>query len=249
MNRILLEERRTDYRLPASDPRFAHARGVLCLRQGDVFDVGLVNGPVGKATVGAVDQRQLSFAVEWGEVPPPPPEVHLLLGLCRPATVRKILGTVPTLGAKSLTFVRSERSDPAYAKSSLWIDEGWRKPLREGVEQAFDTWMPEVNLRPSLEEAFPQLPETGLRFALDIYEAEQPLGKAVVDAAPPVCLALGPERGWSKADRRRLRRAGFALVDLPTRILRLETAVTAALTLVHEQRGERWSPPPRPPQP
>ncbi|NBD38921.1 MAG: RsmE family RNA methyltransferase [Verrucomicrobia bacterium] len=248
MNRILFEERRADYRLPASDPRFTHARGVLCLRKGDVFDVGLVNGPVGKATVTAVDRRQLSFAVEWGEVPPPPPEVHLLLGLCRPATARKILGTVPTLGARSLTFFVTERTDPAYAKASLWIDAGWRKPLREGVEQAFDTWMPEVNLRPSLEEAFLHLPQKGLRFALDIYEAEQPLGQALGNASPPLFLALGPERGWSRSDRQRLRGAGFAFVfvDLPTRILRLETAVTAALTLVHQQRGDRWTPPPRP---
>jgi RsmE family RNA methyltransferase len=46
-------------------------------------------------------------------------------------------------------------------------------------------------------------------------------------------LAFGPERGWGPADRAALRAAGFTLCSLGERVLRLETAVTAALALTH----------------
>ena len=44
-------------------------------------------------------------------------------------------------------------------------------------------------------------------------------------------MALGPERGWGPADREALRAAGFTLVHLGTRVLRVETAVVAALAI------------------
>jgi RsmE family RNA methyltransferase len=53
----------------------------------------------------------------------------------------------------------------------------------------------------------------------------------------PVVLALGPERGWGPADRAALRAHGFTLVHLGTRVLRSETAVIAALTLVRARLG------------
>jgi RsmE family RNA methyltransferase len=56
-------------------------------------------------------------------------------------------------------------------------------------------------------------------------------------AAQTVALAFGPERGWSGAERAALRDAGFALVHLGPRVLRLETAVIAAMALLKGKRG------------
>ena len=44
-------------------------------------------------------------------------------------------------------------------------------------------------------------------------------------------IALGPERGWGPADREALSAAGFTLAHLGTRVLRVETAVVAALAI------------------
>ena len=62
-------------------------------------------------------------------------------------------------------------------------------------------------------------------------------GPAVIGSNPTVTLALGPERGWSAAERNLLRSQGFTLVHLGTRVLRVETAVVAAVTLVRSARG------------
>lgn len=237
MNRILFEEKADRYRLDPADSRFEHVRGVLRMREGDRFDVGLVNGPAGKACIEKLDRDVMEFRVEWGATPPPPPPVWLLLAMCRPAAARRILATIPTLGVRELVVVPGGKSDPAYARSRLWRDGEYRRHLLDGVEQAFDTWLPPVHLPDTLVEAMERVPPEALRLALDVYEGTEALSRAVTDSSGPVCLAVGPERGWNQSDRNRLREAGFKLAHLNRRVLRVETAVTVGLALVLQQLG------------
>jgi len=87
---------------------------------------------------------------------------------------------------------------------------------------ALDNYEATVSLAAALATA-PRGPET----------PASPLSPPAVD---PLVLALGPERGWGPADRAALRSAGFTLCSLGTRVLRLETAVTAALALALHSR-------------
>lgn len=237
MNRILFEELRESYTLPVRDPRFEHVRGVLRMQVGDRFDIGVLNGPAGKATVQRLDKESLTVSADWGERPPLPPDLHLLVGLCRPATVRKILSTAPTLGVRSVTFAGTGRSDPDYACSRIWRDGTWRRYLIEGVEQAFDTYRPAVRVHDSLEAALATAPERSERLALDVYESTESLGRHGIDAGRPVLLAIGPERGWNAADRKILLASGCRLCSAGTRVLRVETAVTVGLTLILRAMG------------
>ena len=50
-------------------------------------------------------------------------------------------------------------------------------------------------------------------------------------AAFPIAIALGPERGWSAAERSLLRAGGFELAHLGARVLRTETAAVAAISI------------------
>lgn len=237
MNRILFESREPAYTLDPRDPRFEHVRRVLRMRVGDSFDVGLVNGPVGKATITALQEASMGIAVEWGTRPPLPPPVRLMVGMCRPATARKILTIVPTLGVRELVFTGTARSDPAYARSGLWREGGWRRHLIEGVEQAFDTFVPRVEVFPELGTAAGRVPDDCRRLALDVYEGTRPLSAVSVGMDEPACLAVGPERGWAKSDRDALRSAGFNLVSLGERVMRVETAVVSGLTLLLARMG------------
>jgi RsmE family RNA methyltransferase len=232
MNRILFERQSPRYVLDPRDPRFEHVRGVLRLKVGDGFDAGVINGPVGRATITAIEPEALRIEVEWGQIPPPPPPVDLLIGLCRPATVRKILATAPTLGVRTITFFMAQRSDPAYARSALWRDGEWRRHAIEGAEQAFDTRLPEVRLAGGEDALDSRLPPAGLRLAMDVYEGAGPLSAVRFAPDNPVALAIGPERGWGPADRQGLRRHRFQMVSAGTRVMRVETAVVAGLTLV-----------------
>jgi len=144
VNLVLLERHELSRPLPADDPRAVHVLTVLRRVPGETFDVGLVDGPRGKAAVRAVDSAGLHLEFTWGPPPPPLPPLTLLVGLARPQTARKILQEATTLGVAALHFVRTERSEPQYAQSSLWSSGEWRDHLCAGAAQAFTTQLPRV---------------------------------------------------------------------------------------------------------
>ncbi|MDP2137258.1 MAG: RsmE family RNA methyltransferase [Candidatus Didemnitutus sp.] len=244
MNLALFSPDEISHPLPRSDRRARHVLDVLHGTVGTQFDVGLVNGPRGKATVQSIDAEAISLAFEWTVPPPAADPITLLIGLSRPQTARDILREATTLGVSAIHFVATEKTEPGYAHSTLWRDGEWQRHVLAGAEQAFSTQVPTVTADSKLAAALTTLPPEVLRLALDNYEATAPLagyaGWRDASPATPVVLAFGPERGWSPRDRQELKTADFPFVHLGSRVYRLETAVIAALTLVKSARGT-WS--------
>lgn len=239
MNLLLLPDLAEEAVLSARDPRLEHVRGVLRLQVGDGFDVGAENGPLGRATILRIDREAVVLRLAWGErPPPPPPPIDLLVALPRPATARKIVMEATTLGVRSLRFFPGGKSDPAFAKSRFWTDQGWREARRLGAEQAFTTWLPPVTLATGMAETLSELPPHGLRMAPDVYEATASLNNVLagIDTGG-TALAIGPERGWNATDRALLRAQGFTLCSLGNRVLRVETATTVSIALVLARLG------------
>ncbi len=223
--------------LPLSDPRAEHLTKTLRRQLGDTADVGLLNGPRGKATLAALTATHLTLTFTWTETPPPPDPITLIIGLPRPQTARKILQEATTLGVAALHFVTTERGEASYAQSTLWHSGEYHRHLITGAEQAFCTRIPEVTHGQSLAHTIAALPATSTRLALDNYEAPAHLAAAsshlrTSPPSHPLALALGPERGWTSAERNLLRVSDFQLAHLGPRVLRLETAVVAALAIV-----------------
>lgn len=235
MNLVLFEPAELGAPLPRTDPRAAHILEVLRRREGESFDVGVVNGPRGKATLTALDANMLTLAFAWDESLPPLPPTILLIGLPRPQTARDILRDATTLGATQIHFVATERADRNYATSSLWTSGEWRRHCLAGAAQAFDTRIPEVTWTHTLSSALAAVSVADTRLALDNYEATTALRTEILTPKNQIpngtVLALGPERGWGPLDRETLRAAGFTLVHLGSRVLRVETAVIAALAI------------------
>lgn len=236
MNLLLFTPEETTRPLPHADPRARHLLHVLRRRVGDTFEAGLIDGPRGRGTLTALDDATLTLTFTWGPPPPPPDPLTLIVGLPRPQTARDILRDATTLGVAALHFVATEKADPNYAHSTLWRGE-WRRHLLAGAEQAGTTRLPVVAHGAPLAATLAGLPSpAGARLALDPYEAVGPLGAEPWDGVAPLVLALGPERGWGPQDRAQLRAHGYTLVHLGDRILRTETAVVAALALLHAAR-------------
>lgn len=237
LNLILFESQDATASLPRKDPRAAHVLGVLRRKVGDTFDAGVVNGPRGKGTVIGVTDEQLAVSFAWGSALGPLDPLIVLVGLPRPQTARDVLREATTLGVGALHFVATEKSEASYAQSTLWSSGEWRRHLLDGAQQAFDTRIPEVTSGRTLAEVVSALPFPSVRLALDNYEAAAALNAAAVSSGGPVVLAIGGERGWAEGDRRTLRTNGFRLVHLGARVLRTETAVIAAVTLVRSKLG------------
>ena len=243
MNLILFEPHELDSPLSRGDRRAGHIVDVLRRRVGDTFDVGLLNGPRGKATLASATAEALTLAFDWG--PPPAPlaaPITLIVGLPRPQTARDILRDATTLGAAALHFVRTEKADPNYATSTLWSTGEWRRHVIAGAEQAFDPRIPDVTHGRTLAETLGILAPAAAsnaptRLALDNYEAPKRLGEFHVLRESSLLLALGAERGWSAAERTLLREHGFAFAQLGERVLRTESAVIAALSIMRAKLG------------
>lgn len=237
MNIILFHPHEVELPLARRDPRSVHLLDVLRRRPGDTFDCGLLNGPRGRGTLVAVGDESLTLAFAWGEAPPSLPPLHLLVGLPRPQTARDILRDATSLGLAAAHFVRTESGEASYAGSTLWKTGAWRTCLVNGAAQAFCTQLPEITHGRTFREGLDSLPAGGLRLALDNYEATAGLADCLLAGAPPACLAIGAERGWSARERELLRAHGFTLVHVGSRVLRTETACVAAITLLKARLG------------
>lgn len=243
MNLILFQPDEIPKPLPRSDQRALHVLDVLRRGNGDTFDVGIVDGPRGKATLVDVGRDALTFTFTWGLPPPPLDPITLIVGLPRPQTARKILQDATAVGVSSIHFVLTEKTEPSYAQSTLWSSGEWRRHLMAGAEQAFCTRLPAVTWNRTLPACLAGLSHTAGRVALDNYEGVTPLlGYSVSGynpaSLPEMALAIGGERGWSDDERHALRQQGFTLAHLGERVLRTETAVVAALAILKAKLGQ-----------
>ena len=231
VNIILFEESELDTPFKREDPRVVHLLEVLRRKPGDATDVGLVNGPRGKAVLRSVDERQVELDFSWGEEPEPLLPIDLIVGLSRPQTSRKILQEATSLGVRRIHFVLTDRGERSYVTSKLWTTDEWRQCIRSGVEQAFTTRFPEVQFGMKLAESIDAMAAVPQRICLDNYEATCRLREAAEGHAE-VVLAIGSERGWSAKERDQFRGHGFRLAHLGQRPLRTETAAIASVSIV-----------------
>lgn len=237
MNLVLFHPAEIGRPLLLADARATHVRTVLKRAVGGEFDAGIINGPRGKGRITALSVDALHWEFVATQPPSVADDITLLCGLCRPQTARDILRDATTFGIAAMKFLSTEKSEPSYAQASLWHEREWERHCLAGAAQAFSTQVPTVVAGETLAAALSVSPAGSLRLALDNYEAKSPLSSVPLPAERPLILALGPERGWGPRDRAELRAAGFLLVHLGNRVLRLETAVIATLTLAKSSRG------------
>jgi 16S rRNA (uracil1498-N3)-methyltransferase len=237
VNLILFDPGETHTPLPRPDPRAVHVLEVLRRKEGDSFDVGLIDGPRGKGTVVAIQSDAILLEFTWGLPPPELDPIQLIIGLPRPQTARKILQEVTALGISSVHFVTTERGEASYAQSTLWKSGEWRRHVIAGAEQAFCTRLPQITFGRSLDAVLAEVETNAQRIALDNYEASHAFSALSFAAGSAAALALGSERGWTAKERELLRKHAFVFAHLGSRVLRTETAVVASLVLLRAKLG------------
>ncbi len=231
MNLILFSKEETKKTLPTDDDRALHILKVLRIKEGDTFDVGQINGPRGKAKLSKKTHAFLELDFTWEDSIPELFPIHLLLSFTRPQTCRKILRECTAMGVSSITFFDTDRCEPAYKSSKLWTSGEYNRHIRQGAEQAFCTRIPEIHFRETLSETLSKLPNGNTRIGLDNYEGSFRLMPDQIQNENTF-LAIGGERGWTNDERNQLRENGFKLAHLGERVLRVETACVASISLL-----------------
>jgi 16S rRNA (uracil1498-N3)-methyltransferase len=232
MNLILLfnEDFVGDNRVRLTGRRLRHVLEVHRAEVGRELCVGLVGGMIGGGQVLRLDNEGLEMEVLLERWPPPKLPVTLLLALPRPIVFKRVLLAATSMGVARIVLMNSARVEKSFWKSSVLADEKLQEPLVLGLEQARDTILPEVLLRPRfrpfVEDELPILcAGTTCLVAHPVAAVPCPF-----DLSRPATLAIGPEGGFIPYEIDKLAACGFTPITLGERILRVETAVPALLS-------------------
>jgi len=170
------------------------------------------------------------MAVVLDQEAPAPLPLTLILALPRPKMLRRVLFSAASMGVKKLYLTNAARVEKSFWKSPLIHAERLHEQLMLGLEQAGDTLMPDVLLRPLFkpfaEDELPDIAKDTLALVAHP-TAEQPCPREV---NRPVTLAIGPEGGFIPYEIDTLVSTGFIPVSIGSRPLRVETVVPALLS-------------------
>ena len=207
--------------------RARHILQVLKSQPGNLLKSGVINGPLGAARMETVSAEDLTLKFTAEREPPAPLPIRLVLAMPRPKALRRLLADIAALGVKEIHLVHAAKVEKAYWHSEHLSEAAIAQAFRLGLEQGGDTLMPRVQLerrfKPFVEDRLPAL-INGQRALV-----AHPGGGSFAPAPGPQTLAIGPEGGFTTYEIGMLEAAGFQTVNLGTRILRTETALTCLL--------------------
>ncbi len=212
-------------RVRLSGQRLRHVLDVRRAKPGDELSVGLLNGDMGTATVKDISDESLEMDVSLFSPPPPALPLTLILALPRPKMLRRVFFSAGSMGVKKIFLINSYRVEKSYWQSPFISDEHIGQQLVLGLEQAKDTIMPTVQLRPRFKPFVEdELPEMA-RDTTAMVAHPAAAGPCPRNVSGTVVLAIGPEGGFIPYEIEKFSACGFKPVTIGERILRVETAV------------------------
>lgn len=222
--------------VPLSQAQSHYLFGVM--RQEAGAFVALFNGVDGEfvAAITRVHKKagELTVQVKTRELQLPP-DVWLMFAPIKKARTDFIVEKAAEMGARRIVPVNT-----AFTNSERIRQDRLQAHAVEAAEQCGGTYVPEVSDLQRLDKLLDGWDDSRQIMFCDeeLVGAAEVLG--AVDAKKWAIL-IGPEGGFSEAERARLHTLSFAHpVSLGPRILRADTAAVAALTVWQQHLGD-WS--------
>jgi len=217
-----------------------HGRGVLRLRVGDRIAVFDSAGAQFAATVQGVENKRLVavLAEPLAAAPEPPIPISLYLALTKGEAFDSVLLRAVELGAAEIVPFAAERSVPTVGRGKDMERKvgRWRQILLSATKQCGRVRLTEIAAPRPFNEAVARPGAGSLRFCCAPEVAAPKFSELLcslsVSSARSLAIMIGPEGGLTDAETAAARDHGWHLASLGPRILRVETAATAALALV-----------------
>jgi 16S rRNA U1498 N3-methylase RsmE len=257
VNLLLLDsdELRADGTCRLTGRRARHLREVLGAVVGSRVRAGVVGASTGSAEVTADDGEVVvvQFATDPDAPARPPLPVDIVLAVPRPKVIARAIETCAAFGVRDIALTNAWRVDKSYLRSPRLAPDALALAARLGAEQGATTHVPPVTVHPrlmALLDARFAAPQPGRELRLVAHPHAPPIEHAIIDGrdlrpavstagwrcgfidanpAIPLVLAFGPEGGWIARELDTLVARGFAPVSLGAPILRVESAIAAAL--------------------
>jgi len=215
----------------------SHLKGTLKVSLSDTLKATFLDEGLGEVRVLAIHEGEGSNSIELqleGEITPTLPKpLHLLIGVSRPPTMKKVIEHATSMGVTHFHFFKAELSEKSYLQSKTLEAANLSKLLSLGISQSAQiSDLPVIDFYSSLSQAFQSLPEK--RFLLSLKASRKfsqvQLGK------DSIALAIGPERGWTSAEEDLLEKNNFIPIKISSHTLRVEIATFSALGQVEMLR-------------
>lgn len=210
-----------------------HLTNVLRVEVGQKYEIS-DNRNVYLAEVESARKSDVLFrTIE--KLEPDPAKVHVTLcaALIKFDHFEWMIEKTTELGVAELVPVIATRTDRGLDKAAEKRVERWRRIGLEASQQARRQFLPEIHDALLFRKAVGQ--EAKYKFVLD----EVPGGASLLAALPAqrsaedtVALLIGPEGGWTDAEREAFLAAGWTRVTMGSTILRAETAAIAAVSVI-----------------
>ena len=165
--------------------------------------------------------------------PDPPVRIALCAALFKFDRFEWMVEKATELGVERILPVETVRSEKGLADAARKRMERWVRIARESSQQARRLRMPEILPPVRFERSLAE--QADYRYFLEEDQAP-PLWRLL----PPVragydrvALLVGPEGGWTDAERQAAHAGGWQAASLAPLVLRAETASTAAIAIVN----------------
>ena len=211
--------------LGPTDRRFLHLRDVIRPTVGQTIRAGVVDGPIGTATVVSMDD-QIVLALSLGETPAQLP-IDLVLAIPRPKVASRVVEIAASFGVSRIDLTNAWRVDKSYLDSPRLAPASLAFAARLGAEQGGTTRMPALAVHRRLMPLLDGKPRAST--CLIAHPNARMIDEIEIPQDARVTLAIGPEGGWIQREVDTFVDRGFTPVSLGAPILRVEAAVAALL--------------------
>jgi 16S rRNA (uracil1498-N3)-methyltransferase len=221
-----------------------HLARVLRVRVGQEFDVSTGDAVRLGRIVQVADER---VEFELGELVPQktPARVTLLLAIFKFDRMEWAIKKAAELGASEIVPVIARRTDVRLASAAVKRVERWRRIAHEAAQQSRRVSPPEIAAPQPLQSTLSVAADLRIvlaetEHATTLKQSLSQIAPSTIDPRPPaVCLAVGPEGGWSAEELAAFTTAGWISASLGNTILRAETAALAALAIAMSELTEQ----------
>jgi 16S rRNA (uracil1498-N3)-methyltransferase len=221
-----------------------HALRVLRVRLGERVDVLNGAGACHHCTVDSVQKNTLDLAViETVQTPALPWRITLFLAVPKGKTMDAVIQKATELGVSRIVPVLSERAIPHLDQEAVGHkQEKWQQIAIEAVKQCGQTWLPHVESPSSWNAAIQRMPVGELDLVASLLPGSVHARQGFTDffssqGHKPTTLSLwiGPEGDLTPAEVESLLARGAKPITLGRLVLRVETAVISALSVLNHE--------------
>lgn len=232
MNRIIIFEtshiKDSFYRI-RNTKQIKHINEHLKLKENDSLKVSIVNKGIAETVIVSISKEEIQFKITTLKSPAFN-EVKLIIGLCRPPSIKKIIEHGTAMGVTSFEFCKFDLSEKSYLQSSIFKESSLNELRLLGLSQSAHSYKwPEIKIVASPHTQWTTW-EKNPGFILSPHTTKK-INQTVIHNSSNN-YAIGPERGWSNQEVTKFKNIGFKEIKISNHILRVEIAVLSLLAQI-----------------